>query len=76
MIVISDTDSIFIKDRLPDFEIGNDLGQMKDELNGQVINKAIFLGIKEYGYEYIDIYGYRINKSVFAALSRDSISLS
>ena len=34
----SDTDSIFISEKLPNFEIGYDLGQMKDELNGLIID--------------------------------------
>ena len=38
----SDTDSIFISGKLPDIEIGYELGQMKDELNGGIITKAIF----------------------------------
>ena len=46
----TDTDSIFIDKELPKYLIGKDLGQLKDELNGGVIKKAYFLGIKKYGY--------------------------
>lgn len=47
----TDTDSIFTTDILP---IGKELGMMKDELNGKIITEAYFLGIKQYGYKYID----------------------
>lgn len=46
----TDTDSIFVDKELPEYLIGKDLGQLKDELNGGVIKKAYFLGIKKYGY--------------------------
>lgn len=48
----TDTDSIFTSDKLPDHLIGKELGQMKDELDGLLINKGYFLGIKQYGYTY------------------------
>lgn len=46
----TDTDSIFVDKELPQYLIGKDLGQLKDELNGGVIKKAYFFGIKKYGY--------------------------
>jgi hypothetical protein len=46
----TDTDSIFTDKPLPEYLIGKELGQLKDELNGGVIKKAYFLGIKKYGY--------------------------
>ena len=47
---------------------------MKDELNGCRISEAYFLGIKQYGYWYLDETGQRIEKSVWAGVPRDSIS--
>jgi hypothetical protein len=49
---------------------------MKDELNGLKIDKAIFLGIKEYVYMYRNDKGDIINKSVFAGVPRDSLSFN
>lgn len=46
----TDTDSIFVDKEFPEYLIGKGLGQLKDELNGGVIKKAYFLGIKKYGY--------------------------
>ena len=70
----SDTDSIFISEELPDYEMGFDLGKMKDELNGLTIDKAIFLGIKEYGYQYTNKDGEINNKSVFSGIPRNLLS--
>lgn len=47
----SDTDSAVIDAPLPDFMVGNGLGQMKLE---HTINKAIFLAPKVYGLVDID----------------------
>lgn len=46
----TDTDSIFTDKEIPNYLIGKDLGQLKDELNGKFIKKGYFLGIKKYGY--------------------------
>ena len=54
-IYYTDTDSIFTDYDLNPEEIGSDLGLMKDELKGNIIEKAYFLGIKQYGYIYKDI---------------------
>jgi len=43
----TDTDSLFIDGELPAYLIGSDLGQLKDELKGGFIKKALFLGIKK-----------------------------
>jgi hypothetical protein len=43
----TDTDSFFVDKELPEYLIGKELGQLKDELNGGVIKKAYFLGIKK-----------------------------
>ena len=47
---------------------------MKDELNGKIIEEAYFLGIKQYGYYYYDEENKRIEKSVFAGVTRNSLS--
>jgi hypothetical protein len=74
LVVYSDTDSIFTTKKLDDIFIGNDLGLMKDELNGLTIKEAYFLGVKKYGYQYLDHKGNLITKSVFAGIARDSLS--
>jgi hypothetical protein len=50
--------------------VGKDLGQLKDELNGGIIKKAYFLGIKKYGYidDKDNIH------SVFSGVERNSLS--
>jgi len=47
---------------------------MKDELNGLTIKEAYFLGIKKYGYQYLDKNNNLVTKSVFAGVRRDSLS--
>ncbi len=67
----SDTDSIFtpvdITSVAPHL-VGPELGQLKDELSGGVIDEAFFLGIKQYGYTYKKIegapFGDKVVKSV------------
>jgi len=64
------TDSIFTDKELPAHMVADDLGQIKDELNGRWIERAYFMGIKRYAY---------INHeskivTVFSGLKRDSIS--
>ena len=73
-ILYTDTDSIFTTSKLSDFEIGSDLGLMKDEVNGYLITDAIFLGIKQYGYHYTDKNGSKVEASVFAGITRNSLS--
>jgi hypothetical protein len=66
----TDTDSIFTDKEIPDYLIGKDLGQLKDELNGKFIKKAYFLGIKKYGY--LD---YENNvHSIFSGVQRNSLT--
>ena len=49
----TDTDSIFTDKPLDPTLISNtELGLMKDELAGKTIDKAYFIGIKQYGYIY------------------------
>jgi len=69
----SDTDSIFTTDKLDSSVIGKELGLMKDELEGKLIQEGFFLGIKQYGYWYKDGYS-KIERSVFAGVSRNSLS--
>lgn len=71
----TDTDSIFVDDITP-FEhlIGKELGQLKLELGGNLIQEAEFIDIKQYGYWYTDTNGHRIEKSVFAGVEIDSLS--
>jgi hypothetical protein len=45
-----DTDSIFIDKPLPNKMVGEDIGLLKDEMKGIIINEAFFLGIKQYGF--------------------------
>ena len=70
-VYYTDTDSIFVNKPLPTEMIGDGLGQMKDELKGDVISKGYFLGIKKYCYI--------VNgetKSVFSGVKRNSLTLS
>jgi len=65
----TDTDSIFTTKPLDLDLIGKELGLMKDELEGQIIDEAYFFGIKKYGYRIGDkIF------SVFAGVRRNSLS--
>jgi hypothetical protein len=66
----TDTDSIFIDQKLPDYLIGKELGQLKDELSGGYINKAYFLGIKIYGY----LDSNNQIHSVFSGVERNSLT--
>ena len=71
----TDTDSIFTSKKLDDSLINNnELGLMKDELNGLIIKEAYFLGIKEYGYYYTDENNNRVEKSTFAGIPKNSLS--
>jgi hypothetical protein len=72
--VYSDTDSVFTTKKLDSKYLGAELGYMKDELNGLMIKKAYFLGVKKYGYQYEDKSGNLITKTVFAGVERDSLT--
>lgn len=56
---------------MPKELMGSELGLFKDELNGSIISKGVFLGIKQYGYT-VD----GIEKSVFAGVPRNTIKFS
>lgn len=72
--VYSDTDSVFTTSELPESELGSGLGLFKDELDGLVIKEGYFLGIKKYGYWYIDKSNKRIEKSTFAGVTRNALT--
>ena len=74
-----DTDSLFTTDLKPFAHlIGKELGEFVpkgvDELDGLIIDRAIFLGIKQYGFQYTDTNGITITKSVFDGVKRNTLS--
>jgi len=73
-VYYSDTDSIFTSNKLPSNQVGSELGQMKDELDGKIIKKAYFIGIKQYGYYYIDSKDNVVEQSVFSGVDRNSLT--
>jgi hypothetical protein len=73
-VVYTDTDSIFTTEKLESRFIGKDLGLMKDELDGLIIKEAYFLGVKKYGYQYLDRNNNLVSRSVFAGVQRDSLT--
>jgi len=75
-ILYSDTDSMITDRPLPSYLIGKDLGLLKDELDGGIITRGYFLGVKNYGYEYKDKQGNLHNKSVFSGVERDSLNFN
>jgi hypothetical protein len=73
----TDTDSGYFTIQLPTHLVGKELGLMKQELNGNIITKAYFLGIKQYGYQYVDkITGKTITNSVFAGVQRNTLTFN
>ena len=72
----TDTDSAFISEPLDSNLIGTDLGLMKDELNGNTINEAYFVGPKKYGYYLINELGIKKEYSVFSGVPRNSLSFN
>lgn len=74
IVIYSDTDSAITTEPLPDNLIGKDIGMFKDELDGCVIQEIFVLGIKQYGFWYLDKQGNRVERSVWAGYTRDSIS--
>jgi hypothetical protein len=77
ILYYTDTDSFFLNKQLPDYMIGNKLGQYKnetlDKYGCETIDKAYFLGIKKYGY-VVNHNGKTFENSVFAGVKRDSLS--
>ena len=74
--IYTDTDSIFTTKSIKPYLIGKGLGLMKDELEGLIIKEAYFLGIKQYGFWYYDNNNSRIEKSIWAGVSRNSLSFN
>jgi len=72
----TDTDSIFTTAPIDPELLGDQLGQMKDEMNGIVIQEGLFLAPKKYGYWYLDKDGNKVEKSVFAGVPRDSLTFN
>ena len=69
----TDTDSAFTSKPMDPSLIGIDIGLMKDELKGNIIKEAYFLGPKKYGY-YILEEGIKKEFSVFSGVPRNSLS--
>ncbi len=76
IIYYSDTDSLFIDKPLPQSFINNELGGLKDELKDKIISKAYFLGLKKYGYQIKLPDGSLLDHSVFAGITRHSLSFN
>ena len=72
-VLYTDTDSIITTSPLDPSLINNELGMMKDELGGLLIKEAYILGIKQYGYWYLDNENNRIERSVVAGIKRNSL---
>lgn len=73
-ICYTDTDSVYTTSKLPDLLVGKELGLMKDEMKGLLIDEAIFIGIKFYGYKYTDSNGLIKEQSVYPGVPRNSIT--
>lgn len=78
IIYYTDTDSIFVNKPLPPHMIGDELGQMKNELvstskEGKA-DEAIFLGIKRYSLKYIGKDGNLQYKHVFASIKKNLLT--
>jgi len=68
----TDTDSFFVDKELPSYLIGDDLGQLKDELSGGWIKKGYFLGVKKYGY----LDDNNKTHSIFSGVERNSLTFN
>jgi hypothetical protein len=78
IVFYTDTDSIFINKSLPEHMVGNELGQMKNEL-GKIsllgyADEAIFLGIKRYSLKYQGVDGTLNYKNVFASIKKNILT--
>ena len=73
-IFYTDTDSVFTDKPLPHSMVGQDLGLLKDELSGKTIQRAIFLGNKNYCYQYLDNNNILQTVSVFAGVKRNNLT--
>ena len=70
----TDTDSAFTSAPIDSSLIGDQLGQMKDEMKGILIQEGLFLGPKKYGYWYLDKEGNKVTSSVFSGVPRNSLT--
>lgn len=73
-VLYTNTDSIFTDKLLPNHMVNNELGFMKDELDGKIIKEALFLDIKKYGYYYVNEDNNIVNRSVVSGVERDSLT--
>jgi hypothetical protein len=78
IIYYTDTDSIFVNKVLPDHMVGEELGQMKNELSkiskeGKA-NEGIFLGIKRYSLKYQGNDGNLQYKHVFSSIKKNLLT--
>jgi hypothetical protein len=65
---------VFSGNKLAGKFIGSELGLMKDELNGLTIKEGYFLGIKKYGYQYLDKNNNLVTKSTFSGIEKNSLT--
>lgn len=75
----SDTDSVFLDKPLTECMIGNEIGEMKNELESmgaKHIDKAYFLGNKKYGYVYTDKNNVVNTSTVIAGADRNSLTFN
>ena len=73
-VVYTDTDSIFTSKPLNSEHISKELGKMKDELEGCIIEEGYFLDIKKYDYFDFNKNGEKIEQSVISGVTRNSVS--
>ena len=77
ILASQDTDSLFTKDEsglIKDLVDDKELGKFKDELGGETLEEATFLGIKQYGYWYNEN-GVRKERSIFAGFTIETYLL-
>jgi hypothetical protein len=79
-IYYTDTDSIFTNKPIPDYLIGDDIGQMKnetfDKFGVDFIDEACFIGIKKYGLSVTDKDGINHSLSTFAGVEKNTLTFN
>jgi hypothetical protein len=70
-IYYTDTDSVIIDKPI---KTGNEIGELKDELEGGIIEKGIFLGAKKYALKIRDSNNNLIVKTIFSGVKRNSLT--
>jgi hypothetical protein len=77
-VYYTDTDSLFTDKPLPEYLVGKELGQMKNETLDKYgvdsIAAATFVGLKKYGIRVIDKEGLIKDSSTFAGVPKDTLS--